>query len=84
MAMQNTALTVGAWVQVATAAKVLIVEATGIDVGLYIGNSAPGAGSPSFTLPSGVPVNVPNVEALGGSAWVRAIYANCAVSYAAA
>ena len=82
--MNNTTLTAGTWFQIGTGLSVAMIEALGDGVQVYIGGSAPIAGAAGFTLPSAVPVNIPNIVALGGGIWVLASYPNCAVRYASA
>lgn len=72
MAMQNTLTTDAAWVQLGGTLTVAVVQAKG-DHLIHIGSVAPAdAVTVGFFIKSGIPLELPQLTALGGKVWARA------------
>ena len=80
--MLHIALPLDVWVQLGTGLTVAMVQAQGLGVVMALGSVAPTGSAPAFSLPSGVPVNVPNIATEGGGVWLKSTMSDAGAIYA--
>jgi hypothetical protein len=59
------------WTLIGTGLSTSIIQVSGLDASLFIGGSTPADADSGYSIPPGVPVNVPHLSALGGGLWAK-------------
>ena len=66
-----TAVNTTSWTVIGTSLTTALIQITGTGAEVFIGSSTPADTVVGYALPSGVPVSIPSLAALGGGVWAK-------------
>lgn len=82
--MQYMSFTDTTWQQVSTSATYFLAQASGQGIEVFVGAAPPAASDAGFDIPTGQPVDIPYIGALGGHVFLRSTTGRGAARYAVA